>query len=213
MKRLPVVSILIGLLFVLASCSGNGLAENGDDSAYGIYSPSGGGTSSSAGSSSGSSSGVLSFDDILNLSNSGETDVLVSLVRSSYGNTNAPTAGPGAASADSGGMDTVALPAADIGLPAGGTVTLEITGEGLHFSDESPAAVDGLVYFYVPRIAVGTAITVSIAVKDAEGGILCSGSKTQVVQAGGSQFSVSLSGGSPVPEPAPEPEPEPEPEP
>ncbi|MBQ7167324.1 MAG: BspA family leucine-rich repeat surface protein, partial [Treponema sp.] len=181
---------LLAAALLLTSCPGNGGATGTfDDESGETYA----GPSSSG--SGGSSSAGFSFDDFINLSNSGNTDALVAMFRDD------------SASSDGGpeggeyGMDTLVMSATDIGVPAGGKVMLSISGGDADYEEETEVSDDGMVYFQIPRQRVGSRITVSIAVKRADGSIVRSGSKTMLVT-DGCQFSVTLINGSPVVLPA-----------
>ncbi|MBQ7167696.1 MAG: BspA family leucine-rich repeat surface protein [Treponema sp.] len=80
-------------------------------------------------------------------------------------------------------------------------MTLSISGGEADCEAEAEVSDDGTVYFQIPRQRVGSRITVSIAVKQADGSIVRSGSKTMLVTEG-CQFSVTLINGSPVTLPA-----------
>ncbi|MCR5621697.1 MAG: hypothetical protein K6G18_07555 [Treponema sp.] len=174
--------LLISCLFALGSCNGNGLAFESEP----YTGPSVSSSSSSSSSSTASSywpgisgSGTVSADELLTLSNSGDTDTILTF----FDGTKARTT-------------TISFSPPDIGLPAGGYVTLMITGSGVAYTADASASPDGRVYFQVPQIEDGTTITVSIVVKEADGTVVCFGSKTQTVSGGSSSISVSLSGGS-----------------
>lgn len=163
-----------------------------DGPAYTGSGPSGSTSSSGPG---GSYTAGFFFDDFLKFSNSGDTGAQVSIFQ---GGTDASGGGAG------GGpfaFDTIAMSAGDIGLPAGGSVTLSISGGEADREAEAEVSDDGTVYFQIPRQRVGSRITVSIAVKRADGSIVRSGSKTMLVTEG-CQFSVTLINGSPVTLPA-----------
>ena len=99
--------------FTTLSCNGNG---GGSDSEGETYKPGGSANQQSSSASSGSS---ISATDILNSSNSGED--MESLVdRLVNGGTTAQNADAG--------TQTVIFSADSIGLPAGGTATLTISG-------------------------------------------------------------------------------------
>ena len=98
----------------------------------------------------------------------------------------------------------VVLPAADIGLPAGGSVTLSITGDGYNYYGTAQDAGDGIISFEAPCIAVGTTVTVTLEVKAADGSIAATGTATQRVSEGGGNFSIAMTDTAPAPAPIPE---------
>lgn len=177
---------------VLAGCDGIGWVESSDGPDVAAAAGNSPGTS---GYSSASSSS-LSFDEIIRLSNGGDTKGLEELFKTASGD----EADGVPATANMSGpddMDTLALPASDIRLPEGGEVTLRISGPGVRYSETSQASDDGNVYFLVPKIAVGTNITVVMEVKKANGITCRSGSTEQLVEEG-CQLSVVLKPEIPV---------------
>ena len=181
-------SVLLALdLLVLASCKGNGGSSDFGGAIY-LPPPSASSSAPAGGGSSGSaSSGSSAVGDILTLSNAGDTDAIVSLL--SGGST--PT--------ESAATTAVAFSSADIGLPAGGYVTLVITGNGISYTADARDAGDGTVHFDIPQIASGTTITVGVIVKRASGTVVCAGSKTQTVSGDSSNIQISLVSESPLP--------------
>lgn len=94
---------------------------------------------------------------------------------------------------------TVSFSSGVLGLPAGGSVILTITGNGIAYTAEASDAGDGFVYFTIPKIANGTVITVSIIVRNQDGSVACAGSETQTVTNNAHDIHVSLIGGSEEP--------------
>ncbi len=172
---------LLAAALLLAACDGTGEISRTDDPAYG-------GSSSSSSSSYGpsNSSGNFSIDDFINFSNSGNTEALVSMFHD-----DSVSSGGGSTGGGEYGMDDLVMSVADLGLPAGGTVTLSISGGDADYEEEAEVSDDGMVYFQIPRQRVGSEITVSLVVKKANGRILCSGKKTMRVTEG-CQFSVAM---------------------
>lgn len=171
------------LPFCLASCNGNGGSSDAVGEVYvldvgsSISSPS---TSQSGGSTT--TATPITADDILTLSNSNQSDSIASLIMA-----------PGDEPEDVlPTTSTIALSASDIGLPAGGYVTLTIIGRGIGYAADAYASSDGNVYFQIPQIAEGSEITVGVIVKRPDGRVVCAGSKTQTVIGGASHISISL---------------------
>ena len=100
------------------------------------------------------------------------------------------------------GTFMVVLPSADIGLPAGGSVTLSIMGDGYNYYGTAQDAGDGIVSFEAPCIAVGTTVTVTLEVKAADGSIAATGTATQRVTEGGCNFGIAMTDTAPAPAPA-----------
>ncbi|MCR5621039.1 MAG: DUF285 domain-containing protein [Treponema sp.] len=117
------------------------------------------------------------------MSNSDDIDGIIALFKPT-------TASDGSEGAQA---QSVVLDADAIGLPAGGTVTLTITGRGMNYSNTAGADADGNVTFEIPAIVTGTEITVTLAVKTAGGTVLYAGSKTQVLNGEASSLDISLS--------------------
>ena len=92
----------------------------------------------------------------------------------------------------SAGSQAISFSADDIGLPAGGEATLTISGGGYSYSGTASADASGSVTFTIPRIPSGTGITVSLSVYRADGSLLYTGSRQQVVRGDSMQVSVSL---------------------
>lgn len=119
--------------------------------------------------SSGDSSDTERFtaDDLLKLSNEGDTGRIIQLISQT-------------ASEESGETTTIVMSAADLGLPADGTVTLIITGV-VSFAGTAGADADGNVTFVVPKGETGKTVTVELVVTSAGGRVICSGSETQKI--------------------------------
>ncbi|MCR5622774.1 MAG: formylglycine-generating enzyme family protein [Treponema sp.] len=128
----------------------------------------------------GASGGNISALDILNLSNSDDPEAIADLFATVT-----------VQDADA-GTQTVSFPASAIGLPTGGTATLTISGSGYNYSGTATADANGNVTFEIPLIASGSSITVSLSVKAADGTLLYSGSREQVVRGDSVQISVAL---------------------
>ena len=174
-------SIMVGIMGgIFVSCNGNGGSSDSSGQIYlPVSEPSSGSTGSgTSGSGSSGSGGTVSAQDILDLSNTGDTDSIVRIFST-----------PSSEQAPAGTPQTVVLKASDIGLPSGGSATLTITG-GTSFSVTAQADADGNVTFQVPAIASGTAITVALSVKNASGTVLYSGSSQQTVS--GDSINISL---------------------
>ena len=189
MKCYVAIIAFICFAFLLAGCDGIGWAENVDGS-------DGADAQETSNSYSSSSSSGLSFDEIISLSNSGDMESLVEFFKADSENEQAGVS----ATANMSGpddRDKLALSASEIGLPDGGEVTLRISGPGVRYSETSQASDDGNVYFLVPKIAVGTNITVVMEVKKANGITCRSGSTEQLVEEG-CQLSVILKPEIPV---------------
>ncbi|MBP5463690.1 MAG: hypothetical protein J6Y13_00675, partial [Treponema sp.] len=157
----------------IASCNGNGGSHDGGGAGY---------TPGAASSGSGSSEragSTISADELLTLSNEGNTGAIISRF-----------SGPNASTATT----TVSFSSSVLGLPAGGYVTLVITGRGIAYTADATDPGSGTVSFTIPQIASGTEITVSIIVKKADGTVVCAGSKTQTVTGNVSDIQVPLTG-------------------
>ena len=128
------------------------------------------------------------MEDLISLSNAGNTEAIIELLSGSGEN-------------EAVGTFMVILSGSDIGLPAGGSVTLSITGDGYNYDGLAQDAGDGIVSFAVPRIAVGTTVTVTLEVKAADGSIAATGTATQRVTEGGCDFSIALVDTAPAPVP------------
>ncbi len=186
MKRLAAILSSVCLLFALASCSGNGELDGTSEQVYGV---SAGSSSSASGSSGSDPTKTFTIDDIIELSNSGDVDSMVSFFQADAASSDA--AGETSNMGNPDDMDTIALSASEIGLSADGSVTLTMSGVGVNYSADASMSADGLVYLQIPKIAVGTEITVSLDVKRANGCVVRSGCNTQIVSEG-IQFSLSL---------------------
>lgn len=173
-RRGAVCLMALCIALCLSSCNGTGASEDLGGVVYGKPS-----------SSSGQG---YTADDFVSAMGSGNTDIILVFFRE------------GSGSGSAGATNEVALDAAEIGLPSGGSVFMTITGEGLEdWSGEAEAGADGKVRFRIPLIASGSEVTVSMEVRDAGGNVVSSGSKTQTVEGDGSEIYVSLSGGTPAP--------------
>ena len=133
--------------------------------------------------------------DLLSHANAGNTDAIREALTDSGGTEEV-------------GTFMVVLSAADIGLPAGGSVTLTITGDGYNYDGTAQAAGDGSISFELPRIVVGTTVTMTLEVKEADGSVVATGTKTQQVPEGGCDFGIALVDTAPAPAPTPPPAPE-----
>lgn len=155
--------IAAGLLaFAFAACNGNGGSM---DSGGAVYNPNGTASGGSGGSSgSGGTTETFTAQDLLNRSNAGDDSGIVHLVTGGGTSPNSKT---------------VTMSAADLGLPADGTVTLTIIGIG--YSATAGVNPDGTVTFEVPLIETGATVTIELTVQDAGGTILWYGSSTQSV--------------------------------
>ncbi|MBQ3687254.1 MAG: hypothetical protein II932_05440, partial [Treponema sp.] len=156
--------IAAGLLtLAFAACNGNGGSM---DSGGAVYNPNGTASGGSGGSSgSGGTTETFTAQDLLNRSNAGDDSGIVHLVTGGGTSPNSKT---------------VTMSAADLGLPADGTVTLTIIGIG--YSATAGANPDGTVTFEVPLIETGATVTIELTVQDAGGTILWYGSSTQSVE-------------------------------
>ncbi len=123
---------------------------------------------------------------IINLADSGEWDTLIAILQ------DPETVGDGSGSIDPDSTNLITFDPADIGLPDGGTVTLTISGD-IDYDETAEASEDGMVYFLIPVMKVGSEITVSITVKDSTDKIVRSGSKEQTVT-NGCSIAVTLTG-------------------
>lgn len=171
------------LPFCLASCNGNGGSA---DSAGEVYVLADAGVpaqdSSSSASQAEKNGRTITADDILTLSNSDQSDSIANII-------SAPKDDPESVLP---GTCTITLSASDIGLPAGGSVTLTIIGDGIAYTADATASSDGNVCFEIPQIEEGATVTASVIVKKASGMVVCAGSKTQTVNGGASHISISL---------------------
>lgn len=176
-----------------AACDGIGTSIHAENPYGGLGGWTGDeGADSSTGSSLGFDAGSL-----LGFSNAGDVEAIVRLFTTAI------------SSPDAGGTIDVVFSAADLGPPAGGTVTLSLRGNGIDYENTKGADADGTVRFTVPLIASGTEITVSLTLWEADGTLVCTGTKTQRVTSLSSDIAVSLSGGGSAPAPTPTPTPAP----
>ncbi len=160
-----------------------------------------GGTGGSGSGSGSTGTGNFTAGDLFSLSNAGDVEAILSILSGSGENQ--------ADGAD--GSFMVELSASDIGLPAGGSVTLTITGNGVDYRRDAAASADGRILFEVPRIAAGTLITVTLELKEADGSIAATGTKIQTVPEGGCDFRIAMVDTAPAPAPTPAPTPAPAP--
>ena len=164
-------SSLIIFSLSFSACTGNGGAANSNGE---LYNPNNTPVSSSGGSASGNSgssaSGTESFtaQDLMELANAGNAGGIIRRVTSDV--------------VSSPETCTVSMTAADLGLPAGGSVRLVISG--IDYDETVTADADGNVSFVVPLIAVDSTVTVELSVMDANGTLLWYGSKTEQVSDG-----------------------------
>lgn len=169
-------------MFFFFSCNGN---SGGSDFEGPVY---GGGSSSEAdGGSTGQNDNSLSAWDIMNLANQNNTDEIVSRLTDNTEEEEAKTF-------------TVTFGAADLQLPAGGWVVLEIEGDGIRYKEKAYASADGILYFTVPTLPIRSMITVTLSAYDSEGNPYTSGYKTELVEEGGTtSISVPLTNLPPLP--------------
>ncbi len=160
-RPLFIVSLTAMLCFL--SCNGNGGSHDGGGA---VYTPGeGGGNSGTADATGGDSRNQFTAGELLKYSNTGEIDRVVELFSTNQ------------AMAET---QTIVLHANDIGLPAGGTATLTISG-GVSFSGTVRAAADGSVTFVIPATPSGITITVALSVANASGTVLYSGSSQETL--------------------------------
>ncbi|MBP5463853.1 MAG: hypothetical protein J6Y13_01555, partial [Treponema sp.] len=160
---------------MLTACTGNGGAANSNGELYNpnnIPVSSGSGAGSGSSGSSGGSSESFTAEDLLNAANSGDPGRIIELV----------SAAP--AGDESGETTTIVLSAADLGLPANGTVTLTITG-AISFDETKGAADDGTVTFIIPKVVTGKTVTLELSVKDETGFVIYYGKETGPVEGSG----------------------------
>ena len=163
---LPLFLVILSAAILLAACTGNGGSANSNGEVYIPGGSSGWGNSGTT-SSGGSPSESFTAEDLLNLSNAGNTGRIIQLISQ-------------AASEEDRETTTIVMSAADLGLPADGTVTLTITG-AVSFTGTVGADADGNVTFIVPKGESGKTVTVELVVKAADGRVICSGSETQTI--------------------------------
>ena len=176
---LMTTAAVLCLMTSFMSCNGTGGTGDMGGDTYNA------GVRGDSGNNSASSGSGMDAIDILSRANSGDTESIVSFMSGSGGT----TAGGSSASQP----QTVRLDADAIGLPAGGTATLSITGSGVSYSESAGRGPYGAVSFTVPAIVTGTEVTVTLVVKAANGAVLYSGSRTQVLTGDVSSLSISLS--------------------
>lgn len=193
--RLPPRRLACLFLFSLApvffffSCNGNG---GGSDSIGPTYGGGGGSSSSGdAGNAGGSTGqgGTLSAWDVMNLANQNKTGEIVSRLTDIAEETK-----------EEAQTFTVTFGAADLQLPAGGWVILQVEGGGIDYKQAAYASADGNVYFTIPKLPIGTIVTVTLSAYDAEGNPYTSGYKTeQVADSGTTIINVPLTNLPPLP--------------
>ena len=167
-------SLLLLCTLGLSSCNGNGGSHDGGGE---VYNQSMGGntgntnTTASGGSAASGTSETFTAQDLWNFSNAGNSTKIIQLV------TQADPASR---------TKTVSMSAADLGLPANGTVTLTITGSGIAFSETKSADADGYVRFEVPPVETDSTVAIELIVRAADGTVIYSGSKNLEVKEGSS---------------------------
>ena len=72
-----------------------------------------------------------------------------------------PETGGGSGGVDPDSTNLIAFDPGDIGLPDGGSVTLTISGD-VDYDETAEVSEDGMVYFLIPAMRVGSEITVKI---------------------------------------------------
>ncbi len=163
------------LLTAFTACNGNGGSHDGGGEVY--NQGMGGGntgntnTTASGGSAASGTSETFTAQDLWNFSNAGNSTKIIQLV------TQADPASR---------TKTVSMSAADLGLPANGTVTLTITGSGIAFSETKSADADGYVRFEVPPVETDSTVAIELIVRAADGTVIYSGSKNLEVKEGSS---------------------------
>ncbi|MBQ3687415.1 MAG: leucine-rich repeat domain-containing protein, partial [Treponema sp.] len=164
-------ALLSALLFTAAiACTGNGGSVDSMGETYHLGSEGGGNTSNHDATSSSSTGSDYTAQDLWNASNAGDPDKIIELISSDGGDA---------------GTTTVTLQSSVLGLPAGGTVTLRITGNTVQYSQDASADSSGTVTFTVPRLQTNSTVTVELTVRDATGTVLFTGTDTQVVDGEG----------------------------
>ena len=128
-------------------------------------------TTASGGSAASGTSETFTAQDLWNFSNAGNSTKIIQLV------TQADPASR---------TKTVSMSAADLGLPANGTVTFTITGSGIAFSETKSADADGYVRFEVPPVETDSTVAIELIVRAADGTVIYSGSKNLEVKEGSS---------------------------
>lgn len=161
-RPLFIVSLTAMLCFL--SCNGNGGSHDGGGA---VYTPGeGGANSGTADATGGDGQNQFTAETLRDLSNAGNADRIIDLVSTETQETEE--------------TQTIVLHANDIGLPAGGTATLTISG-GVSFSGTVQAAADGSVTFVIPATPSGITITVALSVANASGTVLYSGSSQETL--------------------------------
>ena len=152
---------LLAVVPCFLSCNGNGGSHDGGGATY----VPGGGSGSSGGGTTGNLTESFTTEDLWNLSNAGNAYRIVELLSTNQAMEQ---------------TQTIVLQAAAIGLPAGGSATLTISG-GIAFSGTVQAAADGTVTFVIPATPNGITITVALSVANASGTVLYSGSSQETL--------------------------------
>ena len=172
--------LTLSAVILLAACRGNGGSA---DSGGPTYIPGGGNGGSSGGDTTGDSTNSFTAQDLLNLSNAGSVDRMIELFQTNAGSESC----------------TVVMTAEALGLPAGGSVTLTITGSGISYTRTASADADGNVYFEVPLLESKTTVTVELIVQDENGTVFFSGSEEQEVDSEGNLHVTLIRQGVPQP--------------
>ena len=114
------------LLLTVISCNGNG---GGSDSYGETYTPPAGINNDNS-----NDNNKINATDILNMSNDGDIEGLIRMF-----------SGSSSGGSDTAQTNTVIIRAADIGLPAGGTVTLTISGDGIDYTATASAEFRSII--------------------------------------------------------------------
>ena len=131
----------------------------------------------------GSSGGELTAWEIMQKMDGGHGDEVVAIL--SGGSTDPVV--------EERGTFEVVLPASSMNLPDGGWVQLEIEEGDMHYKETAFAGPDGNVYFTAPRLRIGAFITVTLTAFTPDGNPYRVGSKTSLVEEGGTtSFTVPL---------------------
>ncbi|MBQ9538594.1 MAG: hypothetical protein IJU95_04930, partial [Treponema sp.] len=142
--------------------------------------------------SSSSSSSSFSSDDILTLSNAGDTKAIVQLC--SVG-TSSNTTGSGGTGGifDESNSNRISFLASKIGLPSGGSVTLTLTSGSEQVSYTATASSDGYVYFDVPAIKTGSTVTAKMDIRNSSNTLVLTGSAKETISTSSNNLDISLS--------------------
>lgn len=154
-------------VFFFFSCNGNG---GGSDSQGELYFSESLGNNSGNGGGNSSNGGDLSAWDIKELANGGMTDEIVARLTG------------GGEEEEETKTFTVSFSAADLQLPAGGWLTLEISGADDDYKKSASAYPDGNVYFTIPKLPIGTIVTVTLSAYGADGTPYSSGYASKRIQ-------------------------------